>query len=156
MKFLNADVRKHRSDFRSISITIPVAMGMSLALAVFSANEINEFERIPIRSHRLEVHDKTIEGRTCSLCQKLRSWDQFSLKPKGLNGRDSRCRPCIARIRRDVRIANRQARKKSIKEINDGVFKSVIFGQDTSESATEFGQIFAHGICDLLAKGELK
>ena len=96
------------------------------------------------------------QGRTCSLCRKFRLWDQFSKKPKGLNGRDSRCRPRIVKIRRDKRAKKKKDKKRSAKEIKDCKFKSVILGQVIDESATEFGQIFAQGICDLLEKGDLK
>lgn len=121
-----------------------------------NSKKINGFTAPIIPSQRFAGGDITPEGRTCSLCRKFRLWDQFSKKPKGLNGRDSRCRPCIVKIRRDKRAKKKKDKKRSAKEIKDCKFKSVILGQVIDESATEFGQIFAQGICDLLEKGDLK
>ncbi len=100
--------------------------------------------------------DINSEGRTCSLCRRFRLWDQFSVKPKGLHGRDSRCRPCIVRLRRDKRTANRRTKRIATRELTDLKTRSVVVGTLNKDTTAEFAQIFSQGICDLLEKGEIK
>lgn len=36
------------------------------------------------------------EGRNCVKCGERKKWSEFDRKSRGINGRDSRCKPCIS------------------------------------------------------------
>lgn len=35
-------------------------------------------------------------GRECTKCHRYKTWDEFGPAPRGTNGKNSRCRPCLA------------------------------------------------------------
>lgn len=49
------------------------------------------------------------DGRTCTSCGQIKPWEEFPPRAAGRNGRNSRCRACIAAKKRSHRRANLEA-----------------------------------------------
>lgn len=157
-------------------VFLKVSLGLSSVLLILSTNNINNFDSSSFKNHSHRVlypsngQKKQIEiagrrfaggdintnGRTCSQCRKFKSWTDFSIKPKGLNGKDSRCRSCVVKNRKDQRKEKQKAKRRQRQLNEEPVLSSVVLGNLDQETITAFGQVLAQGICDLLEKGDLK
>lgn len=112
----------------------------------------NQFQIIEPASQIIPAIPKVLEGRECGLCGKIKAWEHFHLKPNGLNGRDSRCKPCILRLRKEKK---RQARLKK-RLLSFAKIQTTVVGTMDEDIINEFSYIFAQGISGLLEKGHLK
>jgi hypothetical protein len=125
-----------------------------------SQDNTNQSNRLDHQSQspgrRFAGGDINTDGRTCSQCRKFKAWSEFSIKPKGLNGKDSRCRSCVVKNRKDQRKEKQKAKRRQRQLNEEPVLSSVVLGNLDQETITAFGQILAQGICDLLEKGDLK
>ena len=95
---------------------------------------------------------KIVEGRLCTVCGKLKGWEQFHRKPRALNSRDSRCKICVLRNKKEK---TRQARLKRRLQSFENI-KATVVGELDEDIINEFSYIFAQGISGLLEKGHLK
>lgn len=51
-------------------------------------------------------------GRLCTGCDQWKPWAEFGVRPRGRNGKKSRCLPCEAFRAREDRVADPEARAK--------------------------------------------
>lgn len=54
-------------------------------------------------------------GRECSSCGLFKSWTDFDKKPRGINGRDSRCKSCISKQKNLLRERKKVASKNALR-----------------------------------------
>lgn len=61
-------------------------------------------------------YEITENGRTCSKCKTLKSWDQFDKKSTGVNGKNSSCKTCvkIEKKRRWLKLNTRRMSRPSV------------------------------------------
>lgn len=99
------------------------------------------------------VYSGTIdEGRECILCHRHKRWDDFHRKPNGINGRDSRCKACILKQRKERR--KQEKIKKRIQSFDK--VQAEVIGELDQDIISEFSFVFAQGISGLIERGELK
>ena len=112
----------------------------------------NQFQSVEPVSQTVPTNTRSLDGRECGRCGKVKAWDQFHLKPNGLKGRDSRCKPCILKLRKEKK---RQARLKK-RLLSFEKIQTTVVGAMDEDVINEFSYIFAQGISGLLEKGHLK
>ena len=106
-------------------------------------------------SHRPQLHhsessiDDPIERRCTGPCGYQKPWSEFHLKSNGVNGRDSRCKSCVALARKSGRIA----KKRQKRLLGQSQLKRIVVGELTEETISEFGELFAKGVIGLIEKG---
>lgn len=88
-------------------------------------------------------------GRICCCCKRFKPWNLFDKKPSGRNGKDSRCKVCIARIKKKLRKKSNRIQKRS------GIFCSVLVGCLNEESVEYIGAVLGNCIRELIDEGKL-
>jgi hypothetical protein len=100
------------------------------------------------RNSKPKESGRCCKGHYCN--SRILPWKKFALKPNGLNGRDSRCKKCVAKQKRLMRSEQRKNRR-----FPDS-FTPVIIGSLGEEGREQFSKILAQSIIDLLEQGQLK
>lgn len=100
--------------------------------------------------------DPLIEGRSCCKCGKKKKWEHFAYKPKGINGRDSRCKSCAADAKARARETKRKLKKfkRRYAEVNE--LKRSTVGQLDEAVIATVGSNIGQTISSLIEEGTIR
>lgn len=84
--------------------------------------------------------------KPCCICGREKPLLDFHQKPKALHGRDSRCKICVLRGRKNQR-AMRRRRKR---DLDLTQFRIGIVGSVDTESIDDFARAFSGGISHII------
>lgn len=92
-------------------------------------------------------------GRYCTKCRTFCDWESYDKKSNGINGRDSRCKKCIAIIK--MKKAKEKRRERLREEKVTSKFKSESFGYLDNHAIDHFSSIFSESIIGLIDDGRI-
>jgi hypothetical protein len=92
-------------------------------------------------------------GRICRLCNTWYNWEEFNVKISGLNGRESRCKNCISRLKKK-HYQGKQRKEAKEKALSDK-FKRIMVGSLCQSSCDVAATIIAESIQGFIDAGKL-